>query len=72
MTVVEMNKRDRLCTDCNTWVVDDHSIWEAIDGNYYKTASPYEMHFYFRNCTEREIAEYLNRFGFPWESTDWC
>ena len=71
MTVIEMNKRDKDWTGSNTWVVKGHEIWEAVDGEYFKTAIPYSMKFLFRNASEKEIAEYLSRFGFPWESIDW-
>ena len=70
MTVVPMTKKDQLETGNNTWVVKGKLIWEALDGVYPSTAIPYKSKFYFRNSSEKEIAEYLSRFGFPWNIFD--
>lgn len=69
MTVIQMNKRDQLVSESDTWLVDGCLVYEAVDGKVCTGAQPYNLSSVFNNgssVSEDEVVQYLVQIGFPW------
>lgn len=71
MKVIQMNKKDQMISECNTWLVDGGYVYAAIDGNVNTDiVEPYDLSpiFMGSKVNEEELVQYLTTVGFPWSS----
>ena len=71
MKVVQMNQKDQMISECNTWLVDGCFVYAAVDGNVNRDiVEPYDLSSMFgsNSVNEEELIQYLTLIGFPWSS----